>query len=531
MSSTGGQDTEVSSSALVTFGAIMLATLLAALDQTIVATALPKIVSDLNGFEHLSWVVTAYLISSTVTVPLYGKLSDLYGRRRLFLVAISVFLAGSALCGAAQSMGELIAFRALQGIGAGGLIPLSQAAIADLFPPRERGRYQGYISGMWAIAAVAGPLLGGTLADHASWRWIFYINLPLGLLALVVVVRTMRTQTHITEHRIDYLGAALLSGAITAILLATVWGGTSYPWGSWEVIGTAAAGLALALAFALVERRTPEPLLPLELFKNRIVAVSCAAGLVIGALLFAVTIYAPVFMQDVLGSSATNSGALLIPLSAGWVVSSVIVGQLVARTGRYRIWPILGSTLVLLGMVLLSTLGTGSTLASVSAYLVLVGIGMGVMFQVYVIAAQNAVPVNQIGVTTGQLNFFRSMGGSFAVAGLGALLTSRLATELVKQLGAVGRRIDPNTVVQSGSVRLPPRLADAVQTALSNSLHSVFLACVPIAAIGLALAFGLEERPLRRYAPQEQSQQAEPEAASYADSSADQTRSGVSGSS
>jgi EmrB/QacA subfamily drug resistance transporter len=495
---TAGAEAHTSRSALVTFGAIMLATLLAALDQTIVATALPKIVSDLNGFEHLSWVVTAYLVTSTVTVPLYGKLSDLYGRRRLFLVAITVFLIGSALCGAAQTMGQLIAFRALQGVGAGGLIPLSQAAIADLFPPRERGRYQAYISGMWAIAAVAGPLLGGTLADHASWRWIFYINIPLGLVALVVVMRTMPSRSHIREHRIDYLGAALLSGAITAILLATVWGGTTYAWSSWQVIGTAATGIVLAVAFVFVERRVAEPLLPLELFKNRIVAVSCGAGLVIGALLFAVTIYAPVFMQDVLGSSATNSGALLIPLSAGWVVSSVIVGQLVARTGRYRIWPILGSTLVLLGMILMTTIDPGTSLATVSANLVLVGIGMGVMFQIYVIAAQNAVPVTQIGVVTGQLNFYRSMGGSFAVAGLGALLTSRLGTELVDQLGRAGSRIDPNQVVQSGSAQLPPRLADGVQTALSNSLHSVFLVCVPIAVIGLALAFALEERPLRK---------------------------------
>jgi MFS family permease len=267
------------------------------------------------------------------------------------------------------------------------------------------------------------------------------------------------------------------------------------------VIGTAATGIVLAVAFVFVERRAPEPLLPLELFKNRIVAVSCAAGLVIGALLFAVTIYAPVFMQDVLGASATNSGALLIPLSAGWVVSSVIVGQLVARTGRYKIWPILGSTLVLLGMVLMTTIDPGTSLATVSANLVLVGIGMGVMFQIYIIAAQNAVPVTQIGVVTGQLNFYRSMGGSFAVAGLGALLTSRLGTELVDQLGRAGSRIDPNQVVQSGSAQLPPRLADGVQTALSNSLHSVFLVCVPIAVVGLALAFALEEMPLRKQMP------------------------------
>jgi MFS family permease len=312
----------------------------------------------------------------------------------------------------------------------------------------------------------------------------------------------MQSQTHIREHRIDYLGAALLSGAITAILLALVWGGITYPWGSWEVLGTAAAGVVLAIAFLIVERTAPEPLLPLELFKNRIVAVSCAAGLVIGALLFAVVIYAPVYMQDVLGSSATESGALLIPLTVGWTVVSVIVGQIIARTGRYKIWPIVGSTFVLLGIVLLTTLGTGSTLAVTSIFLMPVGIGMGVMFQVYIIASQNAVDPSQIGVVTGQINFYRSMGGSFAVAGLGALLTSRLGTELVNQLGAVGKRIDPNTVVQSGAGHLPPRLADGVATALSGSLHSVWIVCVPIAAIGLALAFALEEKPLRRHVPQ-----------------------------
>jgi EmrB/QacA subfamily drug resistance transporter len=488
-----------SSSALVTFGAIMLATLLAALDQTIVATALPKIVSDLQGFDHLSWVVTAYLVTSTVTVPLYGKLSDLYGRRALFLIAIVTFLAGSALCGVAQTMGQLIAFRALQGLGAGGLIPLAQAAIADLFPPRERGRYQGYISGMWAIAAVAGPLLGGGLADHASWRWIFYINLPLGAVALAVVMRTMQQQSHIREHTIDYVGAALLSGAISAILFATVWGGVSYPWGSWEVVGTAIAGVALLIAFLLVERRVTEPILPLQLFRNRVVTVCCLASLIIGALLFGVTIYAPVFMQDVLGSSATNSGALLIPLSAGWVITSVLAGHLVARTGRYRVFPIIGSTLVLIGVVLLTQLGTGSTLATTSAYLVLIGIGMGTMFQVYVIAAQNVVDVTQIGVTTGQLNFFRSIGGSFAVAGLGTLLTSRLSSELPDHVGRAAARIDPNRLVQSDAGHLPSGLADGVQAALSASLHSVFLVCVPIAVIGLALAFSLEQRPLRRH--------------------------------
>src|SRR3954451_12766505 len=251
---------------LVAFSGIMLATLLAALDQTIVATALPSIVTDLSGFDHLSWVVTAYLLASTVTVPLYGKLSDLYGRRRLFVVAISIFIAGSALCGLAQSMGELIAFRALQGLGAGGLLPLSQAAIADLFSPRERGRYQGYVGAMWATAAVAGPLLGGTLTDHASWRWIFFINVPLGAIALVVVMRTMRMRFEARPHRIDFLGAAVLSAAITGLLLACVWGGTTYPWGSWQILLAAGAGLVLLVVFLALERRAAEPLRTLELF-------------------------------------------------------------------------------------------------------------------------------------------------------------------------------------------------------------------------------------------------------------------------
>jgi EmrB/QacA subfamily drug resistance transporter len=452
---------------LVAFSAMMLATLLAALDQTIVATALPAMAADLHGFQHLSWVVTAYLVTSTVMVPLYGKLSDVYGRRPLFVVSISIFLLGSVLCGAAQSMGELIAFRALQGLGAGGLLPLSQAAIADLFSPRERGRYMGFIGAMWATAAVAGPLLGGTLTDAATWRWIFFINLPLGALALIVVVRTMRAAQERRDHALDVAGAVVLSAAITCLLLAAVWGGTTYPWGSAQVIGTAVAGLAGVVAFLAVERRAAEPLLPLDLLRNRTFAVSGAASFVIGAILFGVTIYIPVFVQDVLGSSATSSGVVLIPLSFGWVAASITSGQIVARTGRYRVFPLIGSTLVLSGLLLLTLLGEHTSRLVVAADLVVIGIGMGTMFQIYVIATQNSVAIADLGVATAALQFFRSMGGSLALAGLGALLANRIGAHV----DSVGE--------------------------LADGLHTLFVVCVPIGVAGLLLALRLDERPLR----------------------------------
>ena len=459
---------------IVAFSAIMLATLLAALDQTIVATALPSIVSDLHGFEDLSWVVTAYLVTSTVTLPLYGKLSDLYGRRPLFVWAISIFVIGSVLCALAQSMGQLIAFRAIQGTGAGGLLPLAQAAIADLFPPRERGRYQGFVGSMWATAAVAGPLLGGTLADAATWRWIFWINIPLGLLALVVVLRTMRAPHSRREHTIDYLGATLLSAGIVGVLLVSVWPAAG------------AAGAAALVAFVFVERRAVEPILPLSLFANRVFAVAVAAGFVIGALLFVVTIYVPVFVVGVLDASATSAGIVLIPLSLGWVVVSVAAGQVIARTGRYRLFPIVGGVLIVGGMWLLSRLGAGSSEAFAAGALVVLGVGMGISYPIYVVATQNAVATSDLGVATSSLLFLRTMGGSLAVAGMGAVLTYRLDAELADS----GTRVDTGRLL-AGDV--PPD----VEGALAASLHTVFLVSLPIALIALALAVALPIRPLR----------------------------------
>jgi EmrB/QacA subfamily drug resistance transporter len=482
---------------VVAFSAMMLATLLAALDQTIVATALPRIASDLHGFADLSWVVTAYLVSSTVTVPLYGKLSDLYGRRRLFVVSISIFVTGSVLCAVAQSIGQLVVFRALQGLGAGGLLPLSQAAIADLFSPRERGRYQGFIGSMWATAAVAGPLLGGTLTDHASWRWIFLINLPLGALALVAVVRTMPGAFRAHRHDIDYAGAATLSVAVTSVLLVTAWGGVTYAWGSPEVLAAAAIAGAGLVVFVWVERRASEPLLPLALFGQPVFAVASAASLIIGALLFGVTIYVPVFAQGVLGQSATDSGVVLIPLSLAWVASSFVAGQLVARTGRYRVFPIAGTTLVLGGILALATIGAGTAGAAVALALTVMGLGMGITWPVYVVATQSAVDPSQLGVATATLQFFRTMGGTLAVAALGTLLTSRLSAELPEHVGrATAARVDTDQLIQGGA-HVAPSLRSGIESSLDAALNPVFLALVPLAAIGVALALLLEERPLR----------------------------------
>jgi len=478
---------------------MMLATLLAALDQTVVATALPQIVTDLHGFRDLSWVVSSFLVAATVTVPLYGKLSDLYGRRRMFVVAISIFLVGSALCGAAQSMGQLIAFRAIQGVGAGGLLPLSQAAIADLFSPRERGRYQGYIGSMWATAAVAGPLLGGTLTDAASWRWIFFINLPLGAIALVVVLRTMRAPATVRAHTIDYLGAAVLSVAITCLLLACTWGGTTYPWDSAQVLVTGLGGLVLAVVFVAIERRVAEPLLPLALFRDRVFSVSTAGGFVVGAIIFAVSIYVPVFSQGVQEISATSSGVVLIPFSLGWVAAATVTGQLISRTGRYRPFPIVGSVFILGGLTLLTLLGEGSPPVAVAGILVITGIGMGMTFQPYIIATQNAVEVSNLGIATATIQFFRSMGGSLAVAALGTLLANRLATELQARLGAAGAaRVDTDRLL-GGGASVPGGLSGGVQAALADALHSVFLAAVPLGLVALLLAVALPELPLRTW--------------------------------
>ena len=457
--------TEDNTSIRLTFGGLLLAMLLASLDQTIVSTALPTIVRDLGGIDQLSWVVTAYLLAATVSMPLWGRVSDLYGRKRLFQAAIVLFLLGSALSGASETLSELIGFRALQGLGAGGLMTLAMAIVADIIAPRERGRYQGYIQMVFVLASVAGPLLGGLFTDEASWRWVFYVNLPIGAVALAISTR-LRLPAGSGRARIDVLGAALLGAGLTAILLVTTWGGREYAWGSPEIVGLAVAAVGLLAGFFAQERRAPEPVLPLRMFREPVFDVVSAVLFLTTCAFFAAIVFLPLFLQRVTGASAVQSGLQLLPLLLAGTLSTAVIGRVVTRTGRYKVFPAVGLGLMAIGLFLLSRLDETSSHATIALDMVVFGLGFGMVSQLLVLAIQNAVDRRDIGIATASANLFRSLGGSVGAALFGAIFASR---------------------VSAGAG--PGEIADALDT--------VFLAAAPVAALALVVVLFLKEKPLR----------------------------------
>jgi len=478
------------------FGALLLVLLLASLDQTIVATALPTIVGDLGGVSDLSWVVTAYLLSSTVVGPVYGKLGDQYGRKVVLQSAIVIFLVGSALAGISQDMTELIVFRGIQGLGAGGLIVVTIAVIGDIFPPRERGRYQGYFGGVFGISTVAGPLLGGFFVDNLSWRWIFYVNVPIGLIALAVIATAFQPRTDHVKHTIDYLGAALLAGGLSAIVLYTSLGGTTYSWASPWMLALIVGGVVLLVAFVLAEARAAEPILPLELFHNRVFSVTSAVGFIVGLALFGAVTYLPLYLQDVRGHSPTTSGLLILPLMVGLLITSIGSGQLISRFGRYKPFPVAGTAIMVVGLFLLSRLHVNTSTVITGAYMLVLGLGLGLVIQVLVLAAQNAVDYKYLGVASSGSTLFRQIGGSIGVALFGAIFANQLAGNLLGKLPP-GAHVPAAAANPAVVKRLPPAVHDAFVTAVTDALTMVFLVAGGIAVLAFLLTWLLPELPLK----------------------------------
>jgi EmrB/QacA subfamily drug resistance transporter len=467
---------------LAVYAGLMVTLLLAALDQTIVATALPRIVSDLGGLTSYTWVFTAYMLASTVAVPLWGKLGDVYGRRPLILAAIVIFLVGSALCGLAQSMFQLVVFRGVQGLGAGGLFPLAIATVGNIVPPSDRGRYQGLIGAVFAAASIVGPALGGFIVDHLSWHWIFFVNLPVGGVALAVVWATMpRRAGHRHQHSIDWAGAFVLAAGTAALLLGLVWAGRDYPWLSWPVGGAFATAAVLLGLFAVIERGVTEPILPFDLLRIHNVWSSTVAAGLVGMAMFGTITFVPLFAQGVIGISASSSGVVLTPFMLGAIVTSIVAGQIVSRTGRYRPLTLIGPLVLAAGLFLLSRMGVTATSGEAARNMVICGIGLGMMMQIFVLVVQNTVPSTAIGSATALTQFARSIGATLGVAIMGLIVNQGLPPAARRQGQAIHR------------------LPELARVALAQAIQPAFLAAAAVCLVVFLIAFfGIREVPLRR---------------------------------
>ncbi|NYH53103.1 EmrB/QacA subfamily drug resistance transporter [Nocardiopsis arvandica] len=483
------------------FLAIILTMLLASLDQTIVATALPTIVGELNGLEHLSWVVTAYMLAATVGMPIYGKAGDIFGRRHVYLFAIVVFLLGSVLSGLAQDMTQLILFRALQGIGGGGLMISAQAIIADVVSPRERGKYMGIMGAVFGVSSIAGPLLGGFFTDQLDWRWIFYINLPLGAVALVAAATMIRLpKPEGPRPKLDYTGTVLLAATSVCLVLLTSWGGHTYDWVSPQILGLGAAAIAAAFLFVLVERRAAEPIIPLRLFRDRDFVLTALIGITVGIAMFSTVSYLPTFLQMVKGATATESGLLMLPMVLGMLISTITTGRLISATGRYKHWPIIGTAIITVGLVLLSRMDADTPYLYNGSAMLVMGLGVGMVMQNLVLIVQNTAPRRDLGAATSANNYFRQIGASFGIAVFGSVFVSRLNERMAGIPGGSlefeGGEAGISSMTPQMLQGLPGPVREFVVHAFAGALPPIFLYVVPIALVGFTLSWFITEKPL-----------------------------------